>query len=261
MADGGDRGFLYRASGAALLAMACWKLAGVGGWLAAKEELLGNREMMVQLAPLFLLGLFFLRGPLPAKKSIARVAGFQFLNLGFLLVAVLYGLAAVPLGAEWSGMEQPRKESDWAVRDRLRGMEAELAEMEKSSLEIAELPEGAPDSKKREAENKRQERRLAFEKLKEERERLAGELRRRGEEWEQEKEKERQLLQNRLVRAQRGVGGAAVLFILLGMHGLLAGFLYRGGGTGGGFPTVAMSTGKVTNSVPGALRPKRPVHS
>lgn len=103
MNDGGDRGFLFRTAGLGLLVLALWRLGEAGGILAAKEQLLDNREAMVQLAPLFLLGLFFLRGPLPARKSVARVAGFQFLNLGFLVAAGVYGLAAVPLGVEFPG--------------------------------------------------------------------------------------------------------------------------------------------------------------
>ncbi|MEI7693678.1 MAG: hypothetical protein WCJ27_04330, partial [Verrucomicrobiota bacterium] len=80
MVEGGDRGFLFRTTGLALLVLAGWRLGEVGGLLAAKDQLLANREGMTQLAPLVLLGLFFLRGPLPARKSIARVAGFQLLN-------------------------------------------------------------------------------------------------------------------------------------------------------------------------------------
>ena len=101
MSEAGDRGFLFRTSGLALLILAVWQLGEAGGVLAAKGQLLANREAMVKLAPLFLLGLFFLRGPLPMRRSVARVAGFQFLNLGFLVAAVIYGLAAVPLGVEF----------------------------------------------------------------------------------------------------------------------------------------------------------------
>ena len=63
----------------------------------------------------------------------------------------------------------------------------------------------------------------------------------------------------RLNRAQKGSGGVAILFIFLGLHGLLVGFIGRGGSGAGGFPVVSTSSGKVENSVPGALRPKRSV--
>ena len=58
MDEGGDRGFLFRTTGLALLALAGWRLGEVGGLLAAKDQLLANREGMTQLAPLVLLGLF-----------------------------------------------------------------------------------------------------------------------------------------------------------------------------------------------------------
>jgi len=51
----------------------------------------------------------------------------------------------------------------------------------------------------------------------------------------------------------------AVLFVFLGLHGLFVGFIGRGGPSTGGFPVVSNSVGKVENSVPGALRPKRSV--
>jgi hypothetical protein len=45
------------------------------------------------------------------------------------------------------------------------------------------------------------------------------------------------------------------------MHGLVAGFISSGGaGSTGGFPVVSASGGKVENSIPGALRPKRPAN-
>ena len=97
MGEGGDRGFLFRALGLALLAMVLWRLAGSGGILAGGDQILANREVMASMAPWVLLGLFFLRGPLPARKSAIRVVGFQFLNLGFLAAAAVYALAAVPL--------------------------------------------------------------------------------------------------------------------------------------------------------------------
>jgi len=122
MGEGGDRGFLFRALGLALLLMVGWRLASHGGILAGGDQILSNREAMAGLAPWVLLGLFFLRGPLPARKSAARVVGFQFLNLGFLVGAVVYGLAAVPLElpAPEAGKEHAPVESDWLARDRLR---------------------------------------------------------------------------------------------------------------------------------------------
>jgi hypothetical protein len=76
--------------------------------------------------------------------------------------------------------------------------------------------------------------------------------------FEERQEKERAEQKGRLDRAQAGSGGAALIYILMGVHGLLAGFLFRGGGPSpGGFPVVSSSSGKVETSVPGALRPKR----
>jgi hypothetical protein len=112
-------------------------------------------------------------------------------------------------------------------------------------------------------ENRRQEARRqqqieAMEKLRTERSRLAEELSRRGKVFEEKQEQEREERKKRLVRAQAGAGGAALIFVLMGIHGLVAGFFFRGGGpTPGGFPVVSSSSGKVESSVPGALRPKR----
>ncbi|MCX6936140.1 MAG: hypothetical protein NTZ01_08155 [Verrucomicrobia bacterium] len=261
MIEGGDRGFLFRMTGLALLVMVGWKLGEAGGLLAAKDQLLANREAMTQMAPLVLLGLFFLRGPLPARKSIARVAGFQFLNLGFLVAAVVYGLAAVPLGVEFQ-VEKPvaiSGETDWAVRDRLREVEMRMAQLEKESAAATELPEWVSDSRRREADNRKQERLRQMEDSREERNRLTEEVHRRGKVLEDEKGKEKSALQGRLERAQQGSGWAAVIYVLLGLHGLFAGFLGRGGVATGGFPVVSTSGGKIENSIPGALRPKRSV--
>jgi hypothetical protein len=261
MVEGGDRGFLFRTAGLALLAMAGWRLGDVGGVLAAKDQLLANREGMMQIAPLVLLGLFFLRGPLPARKSVARVAGFQFLNLGFLVAAAVYGLASVPLGVDFSldkNSETPA-ETDWALRDRLYAVEAKMAQLDRDSANGAELPEGASESKRREMEGKRQERLRQMEEWKEERRRLNGELERREKVLQEEKGKHQNALAERLQRAQRGALATAVLFVLLGLHGLFVGFLSKGGPAPGGFPVVSASSGKVENSVPGALRPKRSV--
>jgi len=181
MNDGGDRGFLFRAAGLGLLILALWRLGEAGGILAAKEQLLDNREAMVQLAPLFLLGLFFLRGPLPARKSVARVAGFQFLNLGFLVAAGVYGLSAVPLGVEFpgKGSEEVPGEASWSVRDRLKDVESKMAQLDRESAQVGELPEGASDVRRREFEAKKQERLRQMEEWRVERVQLAGELERR----------------------------------------------------------------------------------
>lgn len=258
MGEGGDRGFLFRALGLALLAIVVWKLAAVGGILAGGEEILPNREAMTGLAPWVLLGLFFLRGPLPARKSAVRVVGFQFLNLGFLAAAGVYGLAAVPLELP-APAENPSHgpvESDWLARDRLREISQQMEDLEKESAQLAAATETAGESRRQEA--RRQEQIERMEKLRTERTRLAEELNRRGKVSEEKQEREKEDRKKRLARAQTGAGGAALIFILMGVHGLIAGFLFRGGGpTPGGFPVVSSSSGKVETSVPGALRPKR----
>lgn len=258
MGDGGDRGFLFRALGLALLAIVIWRLAGAGGILAGGNQILANREAMVSLAPWVLLGLFFLRGPLPARKSAIRVVGFQFLNLGFLAAAVVYGLAAVPLqlAAPEAAMDQSHSESDWLARDRLREINARMEQLERDSAEAPAATENPAESRRQEA--KRQQQLEQMEQLRGERTRLTEELSRRGRVLEEKLGKEREEQKARLVRAQTGAGGAAGILILMGIHGLLAGFLFRGGGpTPGGFPVVSSSSGKVESSVPGALRPKR----
>ncbi|NBS54747.1 hypothetical protein EBT23_04185 [bacterium] len=258
MGEAGDRGFLFRALGLALLAMSIWRLAGAGGVLAGGEQVLANREVMAGLAPWVLLGLFFLRGPLPARKSAARVVGFQFLNLGFLAGAAVYGLAAVPL--EIPAPQEPKDhgpaESDWLARDRLREIGQQMEELEKASGEAVPSTENPSEARRQEA--RRQQQVELMEKLRTERGRLAEELNRRGKVSEEKQEKEREDRKRRLARAQMGAGGAALIFILMGVHGLVAGFLFRGGGPApGGFPVVSSSSGKVETSVPGALRPKR----
>ena len=258
MGEGGDRGFLFRALGLALLAMVVWRLAGAGGILAGGDQVLVNRETMTGLAPWVLLGLFFLRGPLPARKSAVRVVGFQFLNLGFLAGAVVYALAAVPLElpAPAEGQEATSPESDWVVRDRLREINTRMEELEKESAEVASSTENPVENRRQEA--RRQQQIEAMEKLRTERSRLAEELNRRGKVFEEKQGREQEERKKRLARAQSGVGGAALIFVLMGIHGLLAGFLFRGGGPSpGGFPVVSSSSGKVETSVPGALRPKR----
>lgn len=258
MGEGGDRGFLFRALGLALLAMVLWRLAGAGGILAGGDEILANREAMAGLAPWVLLGLFFLRGPLPARKSAVRVVGFQFLNLGFLAAAAVYGLAAVPLDlpAPDAGKEHPASASDWLVRDRLRELNARMEELERESAEVPPPTDNPGESRRQEA--RRQQQIEEMEKLRTERARLGEELNRHGKILEENLEKERGEKKKRLARAQTGAGGAAFLFVLMGIHGMGAGFLFRGGGaTPAGFPVVPSSTGKVESSVPGALRPKR----
>ena len=258
MGEGGDRGFLFRALGLALLAMVVGRLAGAGGILAGGEEILANREAMAGLAPWVLLGLFFLRGPLPARKSAVRVVGFQFLNLGFVAAAAVYGLAAVPLELP-PPKENPSHgpaEADWPVRDRLREIGQQMEELEKESGQPAAATESAAETRRQEA--RRQEQTERMEKLRAERSRLADELNRRGKVYEEKQERDRGERNQRLARAQTGAGGAALVLILMGLHGLIAGFLFRGGGpTPGGFPVVSSSMGKVETSVPGALRPKR----
>ena len=256
MGEGGDRGFLFRALGLALLAMVGWRLGAAGGILAGGDEVLVNREAMAALAPWALLGLFFLRGPLPARKSAARVVGFQFLNLGFLAGAAVYALAAVPLDlpALQEGPQEAPTESDWLARDRLREINAAMEQLEKESAEVAASPQENP------AEGRRQEarRQQQMEQLRGERSRLAEALNRRGKVFEERLEKEREERKSRLARAQAGAGGAALLFVLMGLHGLVAGFFYRGAGpASGGFPVVSSASGKVESSIPGALRPKR----
>ena len=258
MGEAGDRGFLFRALGLALLAMVVWRLAGAGGMLAGGDQVLANREAMASLAPWVLLGLFFLRGPLPARKSAVRVVGFQFLNLGFLAGAAVYALAAVPLElpAPVEGKEDAPSESDWVVRDRLREINTQMEELERESAEVPIPTENSGENRRQEA--RRQQQIEAMEKLRTERSRLAEELNRRGKVFEEKQEREREERKKRLARAQAGAGGAALIFVLMGIHGLVAGFLFRGGGpTPGGFPVVPSSSGKVESSVPGALRPKR----
>jgi hypothetical protein len=258
MGEGGDRGFLFRALGLALLAMVVWRLAGAGGILAGGDQVLDNREAMASLAPWVLLGLFFLRGPLPARKSAVRVVGFQFLNLGFLAGAAVYALAAVPLElpAPAEGKEDAPSESDWVVRDRLREINTRMEELERESAEVSPSTENPGENRRQEA--RRQQQIEAMETLRTERSRLAEELNRRGKVFEEKQEREREQRKKRLARAQAGAGGAALIFVLMGIHGLVAGFLFRGGGPApGGFPVVSSSSGKVESSVPGALRPKR----
>lgn len=258
MGEGGDRGFLFRVLGLALLAMAFWRLAGAGGMLAGGEQVLANREAMAGLAPWVLLGLFFLRGPLPARKSPARVVGFQFLNLGFLAGAAVYGLAAVPLDlpAPEEGKEHAPSEADWLVRDRLREINTQMEELENDSAEVAPNSENPGESRRQEA--RRQQLVERMEKLRAERSRLGEELNRRGKVFEEKQEREREDRKRRLARAQAGAGGAALIFILMGIHGLVVGFLFRAAGPApGGFPVVSSGGGKVETSVPGALRPKR----
>ena len=260
MGEGGDRGFLFRALGLALLAMVLWRLAGAGGILAGGDQVLVNREAMASLAPWVLLGLFFLRGPLPARKSAVRVVAFQFLNLGFLAAAAVYGLAAVPLPGSASAVakEPAPSESDWLARDRLREINARMESLERESAEAPATADNANAAESRRLETKRQQQIELMEQLRGERSRLSEELNRRGKVMEEKLEKEREGQKARLARAQAGAGGAAVIFVLMGIHGLLAGFLFRAGGPSpGGFPVVSSSSGKVESSVPGALRPKR----
>ncbi|NBU68768.1 MAG: hypothetical protein EBS49_03995 [Verrucomicrobia bacterium] len=259
MIQGGDRGFLFRSLGTALLVMSAWRLAGAGGVLAGGDQLLANRQEMISLAPWILLGLFFLRGPLPAKKSAPRVVGFQFLNLGFLLAAVLYGLAAVPVKTSPLPGEEKEPvtvESEWLVRDRIREINLKMEEIERESGEAAPARETAAEQRRE--ESRRQQLAEQMEKLRLERGRLTEELSRRGKAFEERKEQEREEYRARLARAQAGAGVVAAILVLMGLHGLAAGFLFRDGGpVPGGFPVVSVGSGKIEKSVPGALRPKR----
>lgn len=260
--EGGDRGFLFRVAGLGLLVMAVWKIGEVGGILGAGEQLLSNREAMAQWAPLFLLGMFFLRGPLPARKSAVRVAGFQFLNLGFLVLAAIYGLAAVPLGVDFQGVRTSESigEADWGVRDRLKEVETRMSQIDRESAEMGVASEGWSEAKKREMENRKQDRLQQMELFRQERSRLLEELDRRSKALEEKREREKGSMRGRLKQAQTFCGLASAILVLVGLQGLLAGFLSSGGrgGTSGGFPVVSASGGKVENSIPGALRPKRP---
>jgi len=184
--------------------------------------------------------------------------GFQFLNLGFLASAAVYALAAVPL--QLPGPEAPSEhsavETDWLARDRLREINLQMEELEKESAEPA--PSGENPGELRRWEARRQQQIERMEKLRAERVRLADELNRRGKAVEEKLEKEREEQKKRLKRAQTAAGAAAVIFLLMGLHGMVAGFFFRTGGPSpGGFPVVPSSTGKVETSIPGALRPKR----
>ncbi|MEY2852406.1 MAG: hypothetical protein RL549_1105, partial [Verrucomicrobiota bacterium] len=147
-------------------------------------------------------------------------------------------------------------ESEWLVRDRLREINAQMEGLERESAEAPPASENSSENRRQ--ESRRQQQLETMEKLRTERSRLVEELNRRGKVQEERLEREHADQQKRLGRAQTGLGGAALIFVLMGIHGLLAGFLYRGGVvTGGGFPVVSSSSGKVETSVPGALRPKR----
>ena len=260
MSEGGDRGFLFRAAGLGLLLMSLWKIGEVGGVLGAGDQLLSNRETMALWAPLVLLGMFFLRGPLPARKSVARVAGFQFLNLGFLVLAAVYGLAAVPLGVDFAGGKTADGlgEADWGLRDRLKEVEVRMSQIDRDSAEAGMASEGV-ESRKKEMENRKQERMQQMEQCRQERSRLVEELDRRGKALAEKNEKEKGFLRMRMQKAQAFCGLSSAILVLLGVQGLVAGFLSSGGASSvGGFPVVSVSGGKVENSIPGALRPKRP---
>jgi len=160
------------------------------------------------------------------------------------------------LPAPEAGKEHAPAESDWLARDRLREINLQMEELEKASGEAVPSSENPAEAKRQEA--RRQQQIELMEKLRTERSRLGDELNRRGKVFEEKQEREREQNRKRLARAQTGAGGAAVIFVLMGLHGLLAGFLFRGGGPApGGFPVVSSSAGKVESSVPGALRPKR----
>jgi hypothetical protein len=150
-------------------------------------------------------------------------------------------------------------ETSWALRDRLQDVEGKMAQLDRDSVQAGELSEGATDSRRRDLENKKQERLRQMEEWRVERGKLMAELDRRVKVVEEQKGKERSVMAERLTRAQRASGGVAVLFVFLGLHGLFVGFIGRGGPSTGGFPVVSNSVGKVENSVPGALRPKRSV--
>ncbi|NDC79878.1 MAG: hypothetical protein EB090_01190, partial [Verrucomicrobia bacterium] len=228
------------------------------------DQLLPNREAMALWAPLILTGMFFLRGPLPARKSVARVAGFQFLNLGFLAWSAVYALAAVPLGVDFSTAKTGENsvEADWGIKDRLKEVEARMSQIDRDSVEEVRSTEGLSDSKKRDLELRKQERLQQMEQFRLERERLKEELDRRAKVWAEKGEMEKGALRVRMHRAQLFCGLTAGILLLLGLHGLVAGFLTTGGGAAnfGGFPVVSASGGKVENSIPGALRPKRPAN-
>jgi len=263
MVEGGDRGFLFRVVGLGLLVMGMWKIGEVGGILGVGDQLLINREAMAQWAPLVLLGMFFLRGPLPARKTVTRVAGFQFLNLGFLVLAAIYGLAAVPLEVDFSGgktTESPA-EGDWGLRDRLKEVETKMSQIDRESAELGVAAEGWSDAKKREMENRKADRLQQMELCRQERSRLIEEVDRRAKAVEEKKEREKGSMRGRLRQAQAFCGLASAILVLVGLQGLVVGFLSSGGGgSSGGFPVVSVSGGKVENSIPGALRPKRPAN-
>ena len=263
MVQGGDRGFLFRTAGLGILVMGFWKILESGGILAGGDQLLPNREAMAHWAPVVLLGMFFLRGPLPVRKSFLRAAGFQFLNLGFLGLAALYGLAAVPLSVDFSGvkMAENEAESDWGAQGRLKEVEARIAQIDRESADAAVPTEGFSESKRKEMESRKLERNHQLEQCRQERVRLLEELDRRAKALTEKNERERGSLRIRLQKAQTFCGLASATLFLLGMHGLVAGFISSGGaGSTGGFPVVSASGGKVENSIPGALRPKRPAN-
>ena len=235
MSEGGDRGFLFRSAGLGLLALALWQLGEAGGILAAREQLLANREAMVRLGPLFLLGLFFLRGPLPSRKSVARVAGFQFLNLGFLVGGAIYGLAAVPLGVEFpaNGAEEVGVEPTWPIRDRIQMVEERMAQLDRESVQAAELSQGATDSKRKEVENKKQERLRQMEDCRIERGRLGNELEKRVQVIEAQRGKEKGAMEARLERGATRLGGGGTPFYFARIPRVVGG-LYRGWWIGAG---------------------------
>ena len=135
-----------------------------------------------------------------------------------------------------------------------------MSQLDRDAAEAGLNSEGLSDSKKRDWENRRQERTQQMEQYRLERARLMEELDHRTQAVAEKGEKERGLLRMRLQKAQTSCGLASVILVLLGIHGLVAGFVGSGGGSTGGFPVVPTSGGKVENSIPGALRPKRPAN-
>lgn len=155
MSEAGDRGFLFRTSGLALLILAVWQLGEAGGVLAAKGQLLANREAMVKLAPLFLLGLFSTR----TASYEAKCGTGRWFSISESWI--FSGGSNLRVGSSTSrgGVSSRRTgesvgETSWALRDRLQDVEGKMAQLDRDSAQGGELSEGAADSRRRDVENK-----------------------------------------------------------------------------------------------------------